>query len=74
VPDVLWKCTVFGAGKPYANDQIEDMVQGKGGVAAFEKWVKAFVAYVETKGTVRGTTEAERSAHCTTNLDKKKVG
>jgi hypothetical protein len=36
--------------------------------------VKAFVAHVEKKGVVPGTTEAERSARSTTNQDKKKIG
>jgi multimeric flavodoxin WrbA len=74
VPDALWKCTVFGAGKPYADDQVEDMVQEKKGMAAFDDWVKNFVTHVEQKGIVPGTTEAERSAQSTTNQDKKKVG
>jgi hypothetical protein len=29
VPDPLWKSTVFGTGKPYADDQVEDMVGEK---------------------------------------------
>jgi hypothetical protein len=74
VPDELWRCTVFGAGKPYADDQVEDMVQETNGMSAFEEWVQAFVAHVEKKGIVPGTKEAERSAQTTTNQDKKKVG
>jgi hypothetical protein len=72
VPDALWKCTMFGAGKPYADDQVEDMVHEKG-IAAFEDWVNAFVSHVEKKGVVPGTKEAERSAQTTTNQDKKKI-
>jgi hypothetical protein len=73
VPDTLWRCTVFGAGKPYADDQVEDMVQESKGMAAFEEWVQAFISHVEKKGIVPGTKEAERSAKTTTNQDKKKV-
>jgi hypothetical protein len=73
VPDALWKCTVFGAGKPYADDQVEDMVKEKKGIAAFEDWVSAFVAHVDEKGVVPGTEHAERSARTTTNQDKKKI-
>jgi multimeric flavodoxin WrbA len=74
VPDELWRCTLFGAGKPYADDQVEAMVQEPAGLAAFEDWVRTFIAHVEKKGVVPGTTEAERSAQTTTNRDKKKVG
>jgi hypothetical protein len=65
---------VFGAGKPYADDQVEDMVQESKGMAAFEEWVQAFISHVEKKGIVPGTKEAERLAQTTTDQDKKKVG
>jgi hypothetical protein len=74
VPDALWGCTVFGAGKPYADDQVEDMVRESKAMGAFEDWVQAFVSHVEKKGIVPGTEEAERSAQTTTNQDKKKIG
>ena len=74
VPDELWRCTVFGAGKPYADDQVDDMVKEPAGMAAFDDWVRAFIAYVEQKGIVPGTKEAEVSAQTTTNQDKKKAG
>ena len=73
VPDALWKCTVFGARKPYADDQVEDMVKEKKGMAAFEDWVSAFVVHVEKKGVVPETKEAEASAQTTTNQEKKKI-
>lgn len=73
VPDELWKCTVFGAGKPYADDQVDDMMEEKKGMAAFDDWVSAFVTHVERKGIVPGTRDAEASARTTTNQDKKKV-
>jgi len=74
VPDALWRCTVFGAGKPYADDQVEDMVKEPTGMSAFEDWVRTFIAHVQKKGIVPGTKEAERSAQTTTNQDRKKVG
>jgi multimeric flavodoxin WrbA len=73
VPDDLWKCAVFGAGKPYADDQVEDMVKEKTAMAAFEGWVKHFVAHVQKKGVVPDTEDAERSAQTTTNREKKKI-
>jgi hypothetical protein len=73
VPDALWGCTVFGAGKPYAGDQAEDMVAEKKGMTAFEDWVAAFVSHVAQKGIVPGVREAERSAQTTTNREKKKI-
>ena len=74
VPDALWTSTEFGAGKPYADDQAEDMVEDIPGMKAFEGWVKSFIAHVQTKGVVPGTEEAERSAQTTTNQDRKKIG
>jgi len=74
VPDQLWGCTLFGVGKPYADDQVDDMMKESQGIAAFDDWVRAFVAHVEKKGPVPGTEEAERSAQTTTNQDKKTVG
>src|SRR5262249_6842607 len=67
VPDALWACTVFGAGKPFADDQVDDMADEKEGMAAFDHWVKAFIAHVEKKGVVPGSKAAERSAQSTTN-------
>lgn len=74
VPDALWRCTVFGAGKPYADDQVEDMVKEKEGMQAFENWVDAFILHVAGKGLVPNVKEAERSAQTTTNQDRKKTG
>jgi hypothetical protein len=74
VPDALWRCTTFGAGKPYADDQVEDMVQEPAGMEAFEGWVRDFVAHVIAKGLVPGTKEAERAAQSTTNQQHRKTG
>jgi multimeric flavodoxin WrbA len=67
VPDALWRCTNFGAGKPYADDQVDDMVAEKKSMADFDEWAAAFVAHVEKKGLVPGMKEAERAAQSTTN-------
>jgi hypothetical protein len=74
VPDALWKCTVFGAGKPYADDQAEDMVQEAKGMETFDEWVRDFEAHVKDKGPVPNIKQAERSAATTTNQDRKKAG
>jgi hypothetical protein len=70
VPDTLWSATVFGRGKPYADDQAEEMVHETEGMAAFDRWVTEFARHVEKKGIVPGTKEAEESAQTTTNTDK----
>jgi hypothetical protein len=62
VPDALWCCTIFGAGKPYADDQAQDMVHEAGGMESFDRWVKEFVGHVEKKGCVPGIKKAESSA------------
>ena len=62
VPDALWTCTVFGAGRPYADDQVEDMAKEKKGTAAFDDWVAAFIAHVDKKGAVPGMKVADSSA------------
>jgi hypothetical protein len=74
VPDALWKCTVFGAGKPYADDQAEDMVQESSCMETFDEWVRAFEAHVKRKGPVPNIQQAEQSAATTTNQDREKVG
>jgi hypothetical protein len=74
VPDALWRCTTFGAGKPYADDQVGDMIKEKHGMAAFDAWVNAFVEHVRAKGIVPGTKAAEEAAQTTTNPERKKTG
>lgn len=71
VPDALWRCTWFGKGKPYADDQAGDMVREAEGMKAFDEWVTAFAAHVAAKGRVPGIKAAERSAATTTNQDRK---
>jgi multimeric flavodoxin WrbA len=70
VPDSLWSCTNFGAGKPFADDQAADMAKEKKSLHAFDTWVTRFVHHVKKKGIVPGTEEAERGARTTTNTDK----
>jgi len=71
VPDALWTCTDFGAGKPYADDQADDMVREKAGMEAFDGWVERFIAHIGKKGLVPHIKDAERSAATTTNQDRK---
>lgn len=71
VPDALWRCTTFGAGKPFADDQVEDMIREKKSLAAFDKWVVAFFNYVQGKGLV-ASKEDEKAAASTTNIGKPK--
>jgi len=70
VPDALWACTTFGAGKPYADDQAEDMVAEPASMQAFDSWVKSFIAHVEAKGPVPAISHAEKAAQSTTNRDR----
>ena len=67
VPDDLWKVGTFGEGKPYADDQTDDMMSEKAGLAEFDAWVKGFVAHVGPKGVV-ATKDDERAAKSTTNV------
>jgi hypothetical protein len=62
VPDELWDCTVFDAGKPFAEDQVEDMAEEKRSLAHSDAWVKRFAGHVGKKGLVPSIREAERSA------------
>jgi multimeric flavodoxin WrbA len=71
VPDVLWRCTNFGVGKPFADDQVDDMMKEKKALAPFDKWVKDFAAHVAKKGVV-ATKDDEHGAQTTTNTEKPK--
>ncbi|MBV9990328.1 MAG: flavodoxin family protein [Alphaproteobacteria bacterium] len=70
VPDALWKHTTFGAGKPYADDQAEDLDGETKGLAQFDAWTDAFVGRVTAKGILPDIEEDERKARTTTNRDK----
>jgi hypothetical protein len=52
VPDALWRHVSFGVGKPYADDQAEDMMRESDGIAAFDRWGEAFTHFVREKGKV----------------------
>ena len=74
VPDKLWACTTFGAGKPFADDQAGDMTEEKASMTRFDRWVADFVTHVSQKGVMSDIKADERSAETTTNRDKKKIG
>jgi hypothetical protein len=71
VPDALWRCTTFGAGKPFADDQADDMMQEDKALASFDRWAAAFAAHVAGKGAV-AKPQDERAARTTTNTDRPK--
>ena len=66
VPDPLWRHADMGVGRPYADDQAEDMAGAPEALAAFDRWTDDFVTHVSAKGRVPCTTEAERGAKSTT--------
>jgi hypothetical protein len=68
VPDALWRHAKFGVGKPYADDQADNMVLEDDAIAVFDAWVDDFVAHVSGKGRVPGSEEAVKSAQSTTNV------
>jgi multimeric flavodoxin WrbA len=67
VPDRLWIAGVFGEGKPYADDQADDMMAETDHIAEFDAWVDRFITHVALKGTV-ATKDDERAAKSTTNV------
>ena len=72
VPDALWRCTVFGAGKPFADDQVDNMMREADALQTFDQWVRDFAGHVAQKGVV-ATKADERAAATTTNQDKKTI-
>jgi hypothetical protein len=74
VPDRLWRHTTFGAGKPYADDQADDMMKEKKELAIFDRWTADFIEHVRKKGAIPNIEAAERGAKTTTNQDRKKIG
>ena len=52
VPDHLWRYAEFGVGKPYADNQAEDMVREPDVMQAFDGWCSAFAGLVRAKGKV----------------------
>jgi hypothetical protein len=52
VPDELWQYAVGGAGKPYCDNQSEDMINETSFIDQFDQWVGNFVSFVGSKGKV----------------------
>lgn len=52
VPDHLWQYSEVGNGKPYSENQAEDMVQEPTFMQQFDAWVDAFADFVRQKGKV----------------------
>lgn len=52
VPDALWAYGETGVGKPYSQDQAEDMVRDDAFMRAFDAWTDAFAGFVAAKGRV----------------------
>ena len=52
VPDHLWAYCTTGKGRPYADDQAEDMVRDDPFMAEFDRWTHDFAAFVGAKGRV----------------------
>jgi hypothetical protein len=50
VPDALWRYAEFGNGKPYSDNQAEDIEAPTFG--EFDAWCDAFTRHVESKGKV----------------------
>lgn len=67
VPDRLWKCTNFGVGKPYADDQAANLDEEAQALAQFDAWVADFASHVERKGPLADIERDERAAQSTTN-------
>lgn len=67
VPDALWVHATTGFGKPYADDQADDMAADEAAMARFDGWVAAFAQHVAAKDLVPGTLEASRGAKSTTD-------
>ena len=52
VPDELWTVAHTGIGKPYADDQAEDMIRDSEFIASFDAWTNRFATFVAGKGKV----------------------
>jgi hypothetical protein len=52
VPDPLWTYAATGVGRPYSENQAEDMVEEDPFMAAFDGWAARFAAFVGAKGKV----------------------
>ena len=52
VPDDLWTYCEFGKGKPYADNQAEDMIRETDVLQAFDAWADRFASFAANKGKV----------------------
>jgi hypothetical protein len=52
VPDELWASGSTGEGRPYADNQAEDMVREDVFMAGFDAWTDRFIRFVAAKGKV----------------------
>jgi hypothetical protein len=52
VPDHLWRYHEFGQGKPYSENQAEQMALETDTFRVFDEWVDQFAAFVRDKGKV----------------------
>ena len=52
VPDALWTYCTSGKGRPYGDNQSEDMIREDPFMRAFDEWTTAFAAHVGAKGNV----------------------
>jgi NADPH-dependent FMN reductase len=52
VPEELWRYVEFGQGKPYSDNQAEDMAAEPNVFRDFDAWADAFAAFVGAKGKV----------------------
>jgi len=52
VPDNLWTYHEFGHGKPYSDNQAEDMALHTDTFGVFDKWTAQFAKFVDAKGKV----------------------
>ena len=52
VPDQLWQHCTTGKGRPYSQNQSEDMIGETAFLKAFDEWTSAFVSFVAEKGKV----------------------
>jgi multimeric flavodoxin WrbA len=53
MPDFLYRHEMFGSGKPYSDNQAEDMGTGEDIIKNFDNWTQSFVSFVKEKGKVK---------------------
>lgn len=53
VPEHLYRLRIFGHGKPYSDNQTDDLKNEIGVLADFDSWTDDFIDFVARKGKVR---------------------